>query len=400
MTLVKNKEYSIKYINGAGNVTHRNITVISCCDPLYGKGYLKAWCHLRGEERTFRYDRIIEAQLCGRSELTVNSPLSRDFDFDALQAASFHENLKSSESKNSSNNESEAVSPVPVPSICRTGGTYFKNDAGSESPAIRIGHAVCLAFTMAVLGALGIGPLAEAFYPPEVNPYPADYSFIKPAPPVVKPLPVPLPQPLPLPMPLPPTPFPLTEKSFPGITALNRFSAAEVTDPAVIKRKRVFRGNSGIISPALENIYESADKDHNGVLSWSEVENFQDRIFKKYAYIPNNLALRPDEFLQQGGGDCEDWALFTCGLLSYWDIESYVGLFGPESGTGHAVTLVPVDSPVENYIYYRLEGLYNFPDAFYIPVDYNHVGSLSNAVDSKWNLRSIFIPSEIYGMYM
>ena len=396
MTLVKNNKYCIKYINGSGNISHRNITVISGCDPLYGKGYLKAWCHLRGEERTFRYDRILEAQLCGMPDSAVNSLSSSVLKCEVLPEASFNEKLKSSENNYSFGYGPGNASPDAAPSVSCTGSSYFKNDSSCGSLSSRFGHAVCLAITAAVLGAMGIGPLAEAFYPPEVNPYSADYSFIKPAPPVVKPLPAPLPQP----MPLPPAPFPLTEKSFPGITDLNRFSAAEVTDPAVIKRKRIFRGNSGIISPALENIYESADKDHNGVLSWSEVEIFQNKIYKKYAYIANSLALRPDEFLQQGGGDCEDWALFTCGLLSYWDIESYVGSFGPESGTGHAVSLIPVDSPVENYIYYRLEGYDNFPDACYIPIDYNHVGSLSNAVDSEWNLRNIYIPSEIYGLFM
>ncbi len=194
-----------------------------------------------------------------------------------------------------------------------------------------------MAITAAVLGAFGIDLFAKIFNPPEVNTYSIDYSFIKPAPkPIIKPL-----------SPSSPVPLPLPSGSLPRLPAVKKTAVTEITEPSGIERKTVFREISGIINFKLENIYESADTDHRGVISWSN------KIYKNYAYIANCLALRTDEFLQQGGGDCEDWALFTCVFLCYWDIESYVGSFGAKNGTGHAVCLVPMNSPVENYSYYR-----------------------------------------------
>jgi hypothetical protein len=245
-----------------------------------------------------------------------------------------------------------------------------------------------MTITAAVLGVIGIGPMAEIFTQPEAYTCSVDYSWIKPAP-------------KPDIIPLPPFPIPrFTPFTLPSVPAVKTGKIIKSDDSNVIKRKTAFREKSGIINLTLENIYESADKDSSGNISWSEVEIFQNKIFNKYSYIPNNLALRPDEFIQQGGGDCEDWALFTCGLLQYWDIVSYVGSFGPENGTGHAVCLVPLDYPPKDYSYYELEGLEKYPDGFYVPIDYNHVGSLSNAVGKRWFLRMLYNPSEIYGLDM
>jgi len=37
------------------------------------------------------------------------------------------------------------------------------------------------------------------------------------------------------------------------------------------------------------------------------------------------MGVSPHRFLQEGGGDCEDWALFTASLLRFWNYEAYIG---------------------------------------------------------------------------
>jgi DNA polymerase III epsilon subunit family exonuclease len=60
--IYSNKPMFIKYVNGEGEVTERWITpkqVMGLSDYVY----LKAHCHLRGGERNFRLDRIIEVRV-------------------------------------------------------------------------------------------------------------------------------------------------------------------------------------------------------------------------------------------------------------------------------------------------------------------------------------------------
>ena len=58
-------------------------------------------------------------------------------------------------------------------------------------------------------------------------------------------------------------------------------------------------------------LFSGADEDKSGSLSWFELEDFQKKIFSKYKYIQNDIALRPDLFVKNGGGDCDDWALLS-----------------------------------------------------------------------------------------
>ena len=91
---------------------------------------------------------------------------------------------------------------------------------------------------------------------------------------------------------------------------------------------------TGIAESELETLYERADTDGNGCLAWAELSSFQARLARTYAYLSNEPALRPDQFMRSGGGDCEDWALFTCGLLRYWGWDPWVGSFGPGGSGG------------------------------------------------------------------
>ena len=133
---------------------------------------------------------------------------------------------------------------------------------------------------------------------------------------------------------------------------------------------------------------------------------FQEALRDRFAYVSNGTALRPDEFYSSGGGDCEDWALMTAGLLRFWGFDAFVGsLRPPDDSSGHAVCLVRLDGEPKGMIFYPFEesGAFNGTDVdagYYVPIDYQHVGSLSSAVGKNWRLRYIYIPEEIYGSTM
>ena len=55
----ENKSITIKYKKYDGTITTRRISDIEESDE-FGAGYIRAYCHLRGEERTFKISRILE----------------------------------------------------------------------------------------------------------------------------------------------------------------------------------------------------------------------------------------------------------------------------------------------------------------------------------------------------
>jgi hypothetical protein len=123
-------------------------------------------------------------------------------------------------------------------------------------------------------------------------------------------------------------------------------------------------------------------------------------------YRVNALALRPDQFLAQGGGDGEDWALFSCGLLRFWGWDPCVGSFAPsESAVGHAVCLVRVSESLPRFRSWTVDadgtlGGCSVEAGTYVPVDYENVGDPTNAVGDGWRLRAIWKPGAIYGEQM
>ncbi|MBN1837445.1 MAG: hypothetical protein JW820_16440 [Spirochaetales bacterium] len=135
---------------------------------------------------------------------------------------------------------------------------------------------------------------------------------------------------------------------------------------------RLFRQATGIADPALEELYAGADSDRDGYLCGNEIREVQRRLAVCYEYWHNATALPPDELLTLGGGDCEDWALLSCGLLRYWSWEAYVA------------ALVPTG---------RRPG-------YCVPIDYHVVGGSSNAVERGWALRQFYTPERIYGAAM
>jgi hypothetical protein len=169
---------------------------------------------------------------------------------------------------------------------------------------------------------------------------------------------------------------------------------------------RKFRQATGIRDVALEARYAAADYDRNGHLAWFEIERFQGALVREFEYRNNDIALRPDHFLAAKGGDCEDFALYTAGLLRYWGWNNWIGGIYDKTGfVGHAVCLVRVGDDVPSELSYHLGpkavgGHSSIPTGRYIPIDYATVGNLSTAADATDHLLYVWVPEEIYGTRM
>jgi hypothetical protein len=168
----------------------------------------------------------------------------------------------------------------------------------------------------------------------------------------------------------------------------------------------LFIRETGIESEQLLQRYAAADRDGNGHLSWSEVAEFQQATARRFRYQHNALALRPDRFLSRGGGDCEDFALYTCGMLQYWGWNCKVAtLVPPDGGQGHAVAFVWSARPISGYGSLRiregtLAGGMRIKPGYWIPIDYEAVGSFTAAVGGDWRLSGVMEPVPLYGRLM
>ena len=163
-----------------------------------------------------------------------------------------------------------------------------------------------------------------------------------------------------------------------------------------------FVEETGIDDGALLKRYAEADRDGNGHLSWPEVSEFQRKTARSFHYRHNNVALPPDEFLSRGGGDCEDFAIYTCGMLRFWGWNCKVaGYYPPEGGVGHAITLVWSSRPIEGYGYFKYgEGSYARGDkvrpGYWIPIDYEAVGGITDAMEENWRLWELSDSETLY----
>jgi hypothetical protein len=170
--------------------------------------------------------------------------------------------------------------------------------------------------------------------------------------------------------------------------------------------KRCFREITGITNTTLEEMYARADSDRDGAISWPEVAAFQRKLVREYRYTENTTALRPDQFIAKGGGDCEDFALVTAGLMRFWNWQPYIAGFGPDGpGYGHAICMAYSQRIPAGYTYYTIRGHtteYGSPikPGKYIPVDYDHIGSTSDAMGGNWRLWNMYVPEKIYGKWM
>lgn len=351
------------YRNGAGEISRRRVQVARWSRAGNGFTYLRAYCFLRDEERTFRADRIIEWRVVERASTTPAPSVRPLVAFVPVAPPRL----------------ADATMPEPAeePARCAHAATLSPPVAGATpcthpaAPARTRGRLVgCIAVVLCLTWVIrGLAPDRE---PPAPRSVPAPRYV----PAAVTPKPVPVEPPV------------------------------EAHRRDVDSRSTAFRRATGIVDPALEALYRGADRDGDGVLSWGEIAGFQSRLARTCAYRANAQALRPDEFLAQGGGDCEDWALFACGLLRYWGWDPYVGSFaGSALGAGHAVCLARVAERPSRFRAWSVPtdgslGGEPVKAGWYVPIDYEVVGGLSSAVEEGWRLRVIWTPERLYGERM
>ena len=371
----------ILYVNGYAQTSERTIDVIRRFAGSNGVTYLRAFCRLRGEERTFRTDRILA--VLSRDAAAASGPT-----YGHQPAAA--QSAQPARSTPAGHPHQPPTAPVAAARRARPGRAFFR---------------VVLALALVLGGARLLQQAQESGA--------AGWSRISPAPPVVTaavarvepPAPRPAPQPSPAPQ-----PDGVREVEYRGRRVEVRRSAgrtswtvadtgrtyASAHEMRVAVNSRLFSNLTGITDSRVIGLFAAADRDRDGEVSWEEVRQFQESLNRTYRYQPNSRALRPDEFIAAGGGDCEDWALMTAGMLRFWGIPVFVGSLSSSTGH-HAVALVPtthlppgartIDVPAGNAL----------RAGSYVPIDYTHVGRLSNAVASRFRVERIWVPEEIYG---
>ncbi len=399
------KSYRIMYQSESGRATERTIELLNISHAGDGRVFLKAYCHLRGEERTFRADRVTES-LC----LAVSSSVSPDFASPfgatiprlpltpAAVVASRVEPMAPSVLRPSV----ALVRPLVEVEHIASSSTKPRRTLG-EVVGMLTGYGIAAMITVTFLDNLGI----LDHYSASSSHYPAaSYSY------------APTPGPVQPPGPRKPS---LEEVTLGGrllrtyryagmerheVPSLGLETSSKIEAVTAI-RVPAFFAVTGLANPALISRYLEADLNGSGELSFEELEAFQRRTSSEFRYEANEPALRPDQFLAAGGGDCEDFALHTAGLLRVWGWEPYLGTLGPVGGgVGHAVCLSFEEGSFPRaYTWFQIES-WTARDGTplkagrSVPIDYDHVGSLSNAVSPGWKLIDVFVPETALGQRM
>jgi hypothetical protein len=385
---LSSSQVRIRYCNASGDYTERIVEPIQYFRARDGREFLKAWCHLRQEERTFRVDRIQWARRIDGSPVTFSEsqasshalvPYNRSQPARKLTPSSSHRPIKTvapirytpttGSSRASTQTRLDYQSRPTVERLPPRKTVVSKDTpAATQQNTPQQGTSLGKYFlrTAAIVVAILL-----------VRGYFVDYedgSYVRP---------------------------PVVQRLFAELLQ------NEQPSPSHFEINTVeFMNSTGITDANLIAKYAQADSNRDRHLSWSEVETFQLRLNRAYDYLANDTALRPDEFIAAGGGDCEDWSLVTAGLLQFWGWETYIGSLRSSDGEGaHAVCLVRLSSKPSTYSYYQFEesaklGSKWIRAGFYVPIDYAHVGSLSNAVNKRWTLKYIRVPAEIYGLAM
>ena len=98
----------------------------------------------------------------------------------------------------------------------------------------------------------------------------------------------------------------------------NRYLFNDIYSPRlnVVYNKRAIE-NIGHHSQKVLDIFKEADSNNDHKISFNELQRFQNWLVRNFKYKQNEIALHPDDFIAQGGGDCEDFAIMTCSMLNY-----------------------------------------------------------------------------------
>ena len=394
------EEGILRYRDADGQVPTRRIEILARFRGRNGMTYIRAFCHLKNEERTFRLDRVFSfeeeapspAEVFRASAALSHRVVMRPAAANTAARTSPRPAVQAKPCPSASASCS-AEQPVPGPAAAPAGTRISLGDV-FFFPIKIIGYLICGFFWLyskimvfAICGGvILLMPFAAASKFIEIT------GFGKPQRAAVS---YTIPKQV---LPLPPAVKTVVKTVKPPETVKPKSSA----EPRAVR----FAQATGFTSGELCRVYEGADKNRDGKLSWDELRAFQIWMKGTFQYALNSTALRPDAFLAYRKGDCEDWALFTCGILRYWGITSYVGILGCSSAqSGHAVCLFYSGRKPGTGTYYESRGklgLDGLPvvDGYYIPVDYEKVGSLSNAVLPGFIFEGYYVPEKLYGRTM
>lgn len=401
--------YRIRYVSESGRRSTRTIEVREV-RRRNGMIYLRAWCSLRGEERTFRSDRVLSAE-------ALSVPASQS-STSWIECAQWMERNPLSEyaswtSRAAEPAAAQALEHTAAPAVLGAIPQAARRDSSPASAPARsetesAAHSLWTVFRV-LLALVLFGGMASKLPLRQESSAPFGYPGKAPAAvaPVLKPAPV----------------RPAAEETVLAGRILRTVRSGaserfEVPSLGLVTFNKLeaiaairipnFRAATGLADRALEARYLAADLNRSGKLAFEELQAFQEQTSREFRYESNEPALRPDEFLAAGGGDCEDFALYTAGLLRFWGWEPYLGILATAKGSsiGHAVCLsFEEGSFTGSYTWFQVEA-WTTPDGAalkpgrYVPIDYDHVGALSNAVSPGWKLQEIYVPESAWGQRM
>jgi len=375
----------ILYVNGDGRTSERTIDIIRCFTSRYGVTYLRAWCHLRDEERTFRTDRVLAVLESHPSAAQRSRPQPAT----ARRPAAWSMAAPEAPSQ-----------PTPSPRFDvapRPAASPSTRSTPTQRPRRYI-FAKLVGATAALLVTAWLWNQAEdsgARFTPA--PPPVAIARVEPARAVA------------------PSPPPdeihlleyrgqrIEERRIAGHNTYTLIVSGRthesIHDARIAINTSLLSARAGITDPDVADLFAGADGNRDGEVSWEEIQRFQTALDRNYRYELNPTALRPDEFLAAGGGDCEDWALMTAGLLRFWGIPVFIGSLSSSTGN-HAVALVPATSIPPGAMTIEVPAGGGLRSGSYVPIDYAHVGRLSNAVARRFTVERVWVPEEIYGWSM
>jgi len=389
----------IRYENNAGEQSERTIEPLSIYIK-YGKWYVEAYCHLREEERTFALRRmdILEEDLPDQSSRDYADQAFTHHDtFQYGPALLLHEVASRCTTANL-NSPSDTAGPVET-------ATLTDRKKEDRYPVFYFFLKV-FGTIFAVIGlSLMIALFSEGTYESPKNSEPDNSLPVAGAASSES-----------VPAPRPPEPLPAQwtyrgyriHRSEDGTVSVSELEVEAKSGRMMhyLINASFFINETGVSDEELLFNYISADTDKNGHLSWQEVAEFQRRTYRSFTYANNSRALPPDEFLRRGGGDCEDFALYTCGMLRFWGWNCKVAsYYPPDGGVGHALALVWSEKPIRGYGYIEVpEGIYisgrEMRRGYWIPIDYDRVGAFSEVMASDWKLWNLEEPQSLYWRVM
>lgn len=407
MNWVVGGSYRIVYESESGKTTERTIDLLGTSRAYDGRVFLRAYCHLRDEERTFRADRVLRAERLGLSAPSTYlanqavTPMARPA---LAQATPIPRTTLAYAATPSAAPAPRYEAPPSWTAACSPEpSTPRRKWSLGQLLAQGLVYGIGILMIGSCLNGISSGSQSSGSWP---RPYPNT---------VVTPGPAPRPTPAPPPKPA------LEETTIAGtvlrtirnagaeryeVPALG-LSTYDKSEAVLAIRLPRFLEATGLANRELVRRYLAADLNGSGKLSFDELDAFQKRTYRDFRYEANDSALRPDEFLAAGGGDCEGFALYTAGLLRFWGWEPYLGCLGPSRlGEGHAVCLSYEEGSFSpSYAYFtldawRAEDGTALPSGRYVPIDYDEVGGLTNAVKPGWKLRAVYVPEEAWGLPM